>query len=1243
MQFYISKKKMYQIDEKNTVDTLKQHYHINRITKLEIYQVYQFKNIRIKNKEAIAFQILAEKFTDDLKTNLIIPKTAFALQVALLPGQFNQKIDSATQCIKILYPKSNPKVSQSTLYIFHGNLSQQDQQIIKNFLINPINSFEVSNSKRKKVTVPPKQNLHTIILKNFWHIDNQQAQTLIADYALALTPQDILFLAKHYQKLNKYPSVLELKIFDTYWSDHCRHKTFNTIINNIQYPNNDFGLFLKSLVASIQNKLLDVGKKDLTLMNLATWSARYLKKHGKLEDVEISDEVNACSVFVNVKNNGQSEKWLVQFKNETHNHPTEIEPFGGAATCIGGAIRDPLSGRSYVFQALRISGSADLNDENLIQRYPEKIPPFLISNQAAKGFSSYGNQIGLATTLVKEFYHPGYRAKRFELGAVVGASPYQNILRKKPQKGDWVLLLGGRTGRDGIGGATGSSKTINHNAVLQNIAEVQKGNAIEERKLQRLFNNPEFSKKIKKCNDFGAGGIPVAIGELAPGVTVFLDKVKLKSPNLEYHEILLSESQERLAVVVSKNDMPHILKLAKNENVEASIVAEITNDKCFVVKWKQKTILSLPRIILDTNGPKEKTAVHIDSTWRWQDCFQMIPFETWTQFLSHKNICSQIGLTEMFDATIGTTTVLMPLGGKYQLSPSQVSAQKLPFIQNESAPISLVAFGFDPYLCEANPFLGGLYANIEALSKLVACGADFTKVHFSYQEYFPKLNDNPTRWSLPFLCLLGASYFQENMALAAIGGKDSMSGSYQDLDVPPSFVAFGFTTIHTNNIVSNEFKQAGSFIYLLHFSKNDKQCPDWEALKANYKWYHQLVQDNKILSGRALEVGGLVEAIFKMSIGNKIGCNIQTKLNISEAHYGYIVFESKAVIQHPNLSLLGKTNSKVSISINENSISLNKAIACWQNPYKNVFKSSEDAQQDAPLNQHDIKLSTPLKKSIENKASILTPYFNLKKIEVCLPIFPGTNCEYDTSFSWQKVGVQANPFVFLNMTPADIKQSILTLKKRIERSQIVCLSGGFSLADQPEGAGKYIAIVLKNTIILDALEKFWQRGGLILGICNGFQALVKSGLLPFANFSGDIQNDATLSHNKINKHYSGIVQTKIVSNHSPWLQGTNIGDIHAMAISHGEGQLQMSAKALKRVINNSQIGSQYVNLECVPTMSYPFNPNGSVMGIESICSPDGRIFGKMGHSERYTPSLYQNIPNFNPLPIFENAARYFRI
>jgi len=1160
------------------------------------------------------------------------PISKMKLAIEYLPGQFDQRADSAVQCIKLIDPKSDPTVTTGTMVLF-DTIDEESFNTIKQHLINKVEAREknLNNLEIAQSDIPEEVIQYT----GFTLLNQDELVHFHTTHGLAMSNEDLRFVQSYFIKNERRdPFITEIKVLDTYWSDHCRHTTFETEISNITFSRDDLSLEIEESFKEYlkMRNDLDRNHKPITLMDIATINSKYEKANGNLEDIEISDEINAASIYIDVDVEGVTEKWLLMFKNETHNHPTEIEPFGGASTCIGGAIRDPLSGRSYVYSAMRITGAANIN-EDISKTIPGKLPQRVISKVAAKGYSSYGNQIGLATTFVNEIHHDGYKAKRMEIGAVVAAAKASNVVRKKPEPGDIVILLGGRTGRDGIGGATGSSKVHTEDSIETASAEVQKGNAPEERKIQRLFRNPEVTHLIKKSNDFGAGGVSVAIGELADGLLINLDNVPTKYNGINGTELAISESQERMSVVIDKENETQFIELCHKENIEAVVIAVVTKEKRLVMKWKDEVICDLSREFIETSGVRQKTNIS------FKPISKKTPFnrvhkgdtskEQIINMLQDPNIATKQGLDEMFDSTIGRTTVLAPYGGKYQLTKTQTSIHKIPTLDKHTNTVSMMAYGFNPYISQWSPYHGASYAVIDSLAKIVAAGGEYSSVRFTFQEYFERLNNDPYKWSKPLSALLGAMKTLKEFNLPAIGGKDSMSGTFNEISVPPTLVSFAVQTANIKDVISNELKSNNTYIYLIKHVPTKEYLPNYECLKLNYNFITSSIKNKIILSSQTLEHVGIAEAIIKMSFGNKIGFKIKTDLPLFDYDYGSIIVESKELLGFENAIYLGKTTHNQIASINNDKFSIDECIEINQSLYKSVYPIVH--KDDRTLTNQETHI---IKTNINNLID--------GDVKVLIPVFPGTNCEYDTESAFLKEGAKTTIFVFNNQTQKDIEQSINSLEKLIDESHILMLSGGFSSGDEPDGSGKFIASVLRNDKINGAIQRFLQKKHLILGICNGFQALVKSGLLPYGEIQPIQEDDPTLFKNTINRHISKFVTTKVSSVHSPWLKSFNKNDIHTIAMSHGEGKFIINEEKYKSLIKNDQIAFQYVDENNEPTYNPLYNPNGSSYAIEGIISKDGLILGKMGHSERYSKDLFINIYGNKDQNIFRNAIEYFK-
>jgi len=1236
---FVEKKDGFNIEAKNYLSELKSYLNIKNLKELKILHRYDIEGIDDKTLLDVAKNILSEAPVDIyyIKTH---PYGSEWIEfgVEYHPGQYDQRADSAAQCIQILTQKEQPIVRYAKIYLLKGKLSDEDIQKIKKYSINETDSQEAQKDIPATLVSKIDKPKSVEKLNGFIKLDNDQLNKFLNDYELAMSFDDLKFCQDYFKNIEKRdPTITELRILDTYWSDHCRHTTFLTEIRMVEFVGEDQ---ITKMIKETFNEYLQIRnklsiKKAICLMDIATIMAKSLKSEGLLQDLDESDEINACSIKIKVKTSSGIEDWLLMFKNETHNHPTEIEPFGGAATCLGGAIRDPLSGRSYVYQAMRVTGSGDPNTP-FSKTLPGKLPQRKITVGAAHGYSSYGNQIGLATGLVKEIYHPDYVAKRLEIGAVIGAVPISNVRREKPVEGDVIILVGGRTGRDGCGGATGSSKTHTEKSIEKAGTEVQKGNPPIERKLQRLFRNPEVTKLIKKCNDFGAGGVSVAIGELADGLDIFLDAVPKKYEGLDGTELAISESQERMAVVVDKNDVEKFISFANDENLEATVVAHVTNTNRMKMFWNNKTIVDISRDFLNSNGAPRKTSVKITKQHiKHENITHKSIEDVLFKKLDSLNSCSQKGLVERFDSTIGRGSVIMPFGGKYQLTPSQVMIAKIPVLEKDTDSVSVMSYGFDPYLTEQSPYLGAMNAIIESVSKVVAAGCDYKKTYLTLQEYFQKLGDKPENWGKPLSALLGALKAQKELGIAAIGGKDSMSGTYNELNVPPTLVSFAVNTNLVDNVITNEIKDIDTKLYLVPF--NEDGIPDFTKIRNIFEKLHNYTKTKKVFTVYVVYNESIIEGLAKMSFGNKIGVKISNEFDIkklSNKCYGAFICETKDVINDEDFKFLASTQEKNIIEYNDEKININDLIEVWNKKLSKIFPEKSDVEKDNSIEKFkDYKFIVGSTK----KSSI-----KIAKPRVFIPVFPGTNCEYDTTKAFIKAGADVTTFVFKNKNSDDIKSSVEQMAKIIKNSQIIMIPGGFSAGDEPEGSGKFIATVFRNSILVDAvMDLLKNRDGLMLGICNGFQALIKLGLLPYGEIRELKEDSPTLTYNDIGRHISKIVPTKVVSNLSPWMMLSNVGDVYNVPVSHGEGKFYASEKMLKELIEIGQIATQYVDFEGNPTMAEEYNPNGSIFAIEGITSPDGRVFGKMGHSERVSDGLYKNIPDVKIHKIFEAGVKYF--
>lgn len=1233
-RIYVEKKLNFNIKANHLMKDIKQNLKIEGLSGLRIINCYDVSGITEDTFKKAKETIFSETNQDMIYQNLDIKEHQKIFGIEYLPGQYDQRADSAQQCIKILNPKSNPIVKNTRIIILEGQINDKEFSKIKDYIINPVDSREISLKKLNKIDMKYEKPEEVEILNGLINKNTDQLIKFKKEKGLAMNIKDLKFIQKYFRDEEKRnPTITEIRVLDTYWSDHCRHTTFMTKIDDIKIEEGYYKDILEEALQEYLNSRDFVYKdnnKDICLMDLATISMKEMKKRGLLEDLDISDEINASSIVINIEVDGKEEEWLIMFKNETHNHPTEIEPYGGAATCLGGAIRDPLSGRSYVYQAMRVTGSGNPNTP--IEKTLEgKLPQIKITTEAAEGYSSYGNQIGIATGQVSEIYDEGFIAKRMEIGAVIGAAPKKNVIRKKPQKGDVVLLVGGRTGRDGCGGATGSSKAHTEDSILTCGAEVQKGNPPEERKIQRFFRNPIVSRLIKKCNDFGAGGVSVAVGELSPSIEINLDNIPKKYEGLDGTELAISESQERMAVVIDKEDLKKFVEFAKEENLEATKIADITDNGRLIMKWRNKKIVDIERRFLDTNGIKGSTKVKIQNPQKYNEYFinrttNDNKINKWLDVLKDINVADQKGLGEIFDSTIGARSVVMPYGGKYQLTASEGMVSKIPTIKGDTNTCTIMTYGYDPKIAKWSPFHGGIYSVLHSIAKIVAMGGDIKRTRLTLQEYFERLDNDYNKWGKPFSALLGANLVQKQLQIPAIGGKDSMSGTFEDINVPPTLVSFAVSVAKTENIISREFKKVGSNVIKISIPKDSRNIPDFEKAKKIYKRIHQLAIDNYILSSSTIGNGGIAEAVTKMSLGNMIGINLKNDIDFFSQDYGSLILEIDKEINLESLFMdieykrIGQNIKEPIIKIDEEVITLKHALKVLREPLKNVFpiKSEEKVLSE---NKSYIK-----KKKMKSNIVIAKP-------RVFIPIFPGTNCEYDMAKAFERSGGVVESTVFNNMSAKEIENSIKKMKEKIDNSQIIALPGGFSAGDEPDGSGKFIASVFRNPFIKDSIMNLLRnKDGLILGICNGFQALIKLGLVPYGEITNIEENSPTLTFNKSGKHISTIATTKIVSNMSPWFNEVSVGDVHKIPMSHGEGRLVINKKILKNMTNKGQIATEYINN----------NPNGSVNAIEGITSPDGRILGKMGHSERIGKNLYKNVEGQYDQKLFESGIKYFK-
>ena len=1246
---FVEKKEGFNVEGKSLLEDFKTNLRVESLENVRVVNKYILGKVNEEDYKKSLYSVFSEKTVDNLYEEKIpMDNEEIAFAVEYLPGQYDQRADSASECYALLTAGERIEVKTAKVIILKGNLKEEEVQKIKHYYINPVDSREV-DVYSKELLSGLEDPADVEIINGFIQKNDEEIASYHKELGLAMSVNDLLMIRDYFKNEERDPSITEIKVIDTYWSDHCRHTTFSTAIENVEIEEGKLNNpLIKSYNAYLKSRDFVYGKettRDENLMDIAVIVMKEMRKKGLLEDLDVSEEINACSINVNIETDKGNEEYLVMFKNETHNHPTEIEPFGGAATCLGGAIRDPLSGRTYVYQAMRVTGAADPTVE-IDETLNGKLPQRTIVLGAAHGYSSYGNQIGLATGQVSEIYHPNYVAKRMEVGAVIAAAPKENVVREEPKASDLVILLGGRTGRDGIGGATGSSKEHTEESINTCGAEVQKGNPPTERKIQRLFRNEKVAKMIKRCNDFGAGGVSVAIGELTRGLDINLDMVPKKYEGLDGTEIAISESQERMAVVVNKEDAKEFISLSAEENLEAIVVAEVTDTERLRMFWRGEKIVDLKREFLDTNGARQTTDVKVELPKEYPLAIgeEVNVKERWMKTLTELNVASQKGLVERFDSTIGSGTVMMPFGGKYALTPAEGMAAKIPVLNGESKDATLMSYGFNPELGMWSPYHMAYYAVIESVTKIAAMGGDYRKIRLTFQEYFERLGNNPSRWGKPFAALLGAYQAQSDLGLPAIGGKDSMSGSFGQLDVPPTLVSFSVAVEKASKIVSNELKKVGSKLVLLMAEKNDDYTLNVETFKNNLEALYKLTSNKKVLSASTVRFGGIAETLSKISFGNKIGIKFNglSKEELFGLNYGSVIVEvatdedlNKA-FEGCSYKVIGETIEKPVIISEEYDFTFNidDLINVYEKKLSTVFKiKTEKSQESVP----EIK--------VEEKKIILpsSPSIKAAKPRVIIPVFPGTNCEYDCNRAFTKAGAETTELVFKNYSKSALLESIEALEKQIRESQIIMIPGGFSAGDEPDGSGKFIATIFRNERIKDAVNDLLKnRDGLVLGICNGFQALIKLGLVPYGEIV-DIEEDmATLTYNNINRHMSSIIRTKITSNKSPWFSEVNVGDIHNVAISHGEGRFIANEELLRQLITNDQIATQYVDLEGNVSLDMPFNPNGSVLGIEGITSPDGRVLGKMGHSERIGEDLYVNVPGNFDQKIFESGVKYFR-
>lgn len=1252
-RIYVEKKKEYAVEAAGLLADLVGTLGMTQLTGLRIVNRYDIAGLSDEDYEAAKRVVLSEPPVDTVHDETLeIPEGVKSFAIELLPGQYDQREDFAAQCVQLISQGKRPAVAAAKVILLEGNLTDADVEKIKKYTINPVEAQEASTQKPDSLEMSWEAPKPVAIIKGFTQFSKEELHQFLTEQELAMSEADLAFIQEYFQKEGRNPSITEIKVLDTYWSDHCRHTTFET---NLEKINIEESVYTEPIQQALERYLKDrefvYGKdteRPVTLMDMACLATKKMKKEGHLPDLDASEEINACSIVVPITVDGNEEEWLVMFKNETHNHPTEIEPFGGAATCLGGAIRDPLSGRSYVYQAMRVTGSGDPRtpyDKTLVGKLPQR----KITQGAAAGYSSYGNQIGLATGLVEEYYHNRFVAKRMEVGAVIGAAPRDAVVRERPSDGDLVVLLGGRTGRDGMGGATGASKEHTTKSLSECGAEVQKGNPPNERKIQRLFRNPEVTRLIKRCNDFGAGGVSVAIGELAPGLVINLDKVPKKYEGLDGTELAISESQERMAVVIAAKDLKAFMDAADEENLEATVVAEVSKDPRLVMYWRGEKIVDLSRAFLDTNGISQKADVEVEAITA-PSPFNEIPEQVqglssikdrWLRNLDRLNVCSQEGLGERFDGTIGRGTVIMPFGGKRQLTQSEGMAARIPVLGGKTTAASVMAAGYNPNVACWSPYHGGMYAVVESVCRAAALGADPSKLRLSMQEYFPKLHDSK-HWGQPLSALLGAYEACCELGLPAIGGKDSMSGTFMDLEVPPSLISFAVGVMDGRDTISNEFKKAGHTVVFLPASCDEHEVIDYDALKKLLASIHKGILSKRVITAGVVKEGGVAAAISAMCLGNELGFSFVKPFLHEECLFtlqpaGFLVeledgADAEEVFAGTDLLVLGTLTDEGKVVVNDTEISLAEIEAAYTKTLDKIFpmKAPRKEKKDVrmPAYTNDLPLTAP---------------YNVAKPTVFIPVFPGINCEYDTAAAFEAAGAKTDIFVIRNLTPDAIKESVEEMAKRMKQAQIMALPGGFSAGDEPDGSGKFMATMFRNPTLTEAVEDLLtNRDGLILGICNGFQALIKLGLVPYGHIVPLKDDSPTLTFNTIGRHISRMVDTKVVSNKSPWLSLCEPGDIHTIAVSHGEGRFVATEEEIKHLVANGQIGTQYVDLAGNPTMESPYNPNGSFYAVESVTSPDGRVLGKMGHSERYTDGLMKNIPGNKFQPIFLSGVQYFK-
>lgn len=1273
---YAEKKPAYAVRAGELKNEIKEYLNIQSVTGVRVLVRYDVERISEETYQKALGTVFSEPPVDYLYEERFAADTEDKIfSVEYLPGQFDQRADSAEQCVRLLNETEEPIIHSAVTYVLSGDITEEEFRQIKLYCINPVDSREAEEIKPETLTAVFEEPTDVAVFEGFRNMGEEELKKLYDSLGLAMTFRDFKHIQNYFcSEEHRDPLVTEIRVLDTYWSDHCRHTTFLTELKDIVFEE---GAYKEPMEASYQRYIksreaMYAGREDkfVSLMDLAVFAMKELRAAGKLEDMEVSDEINACSIIVPVEIDGRTEEWLVFFKNETHNHPTEIEPFGGAATCLGGAIRDPLSGRGYVYQAMRVTGAADPT-ASVHDTLQGKLPQRKIVTGAANGYSSYGNQIGLATGLVDEVYHPNYVAKRLEIGAVMGAAPRKNVIRETSDPGDMIILMGGRTGRDGCGGATGSSKAHTTESIATCGAEVQKGNAPTERKLQRLFRREEVTRLIKKCNDFGAGGVSVAIGELADGLRVDLDKVPKKYAGLDGTELAISESQERMAVVVAKEDAEQMLAYAAEENLEAVAVAEVTEEKRLVLCWRGKEIVNLSRAFLDTNGAHQETnavvvmpkaeenyfasgasytaaetirkqekATGVSGSRGMLSSAEAVSVkEHWLSMLSDLNVCSKKGLVEMFDSSIGAATVTMPYGGRYQMTPVQAMVAKLPVLRGKCDTVTMMSYGFDPYLSSWSPYHGAVYAVISSVAKIVASGGDYKKIRFTFQEYFKRLGNDPKRWGEPLAALLGAYEAQMRLELPSIGGKDSMSGTFQNIDVPPTLVSFAVDIAEISDIVTGELKKAGNKLVKFGMKRDSYSLPDYENFKTQMEHITELAREGAIVSMYALGAKGIAEAVSKMAFGNRLGAALLDTVTEEELFapaYGEIVAEvseemlAKLSAAGAEFTIIGEVTEREAFVYKNECVTMDEAWEAWTDTLEKVFPTHSEVKQ------------VPVAEQLFDAKTIYAASQKAATPTVFIPVFPGTNCEYDTLRAFEAAGAKVNALVFRNRNEKDIRESVLAFEQAIKQAQIVMFPGGFSAGDEPDGSGKFIATAFRNPRLADAVNGLLkERDGLVLGICNGFQAIIKLGLLPYGEITSQKADSPTLTRNSIGRHISKSVYTKVVTNKSPWLMKTELGGVYAIPASHGEGRFVASEEWLKKLLANGQIATQYVDLNGMPTMDEDFNPNASYWAIEGITSPDGRVLGKMAHSERRGDGVAKNIYGNQNQHIFEAGVSYF--